>query len=257
MSKKVIGALALVAVIMTMSGCKKDNDPVYGDKSKEEVIEMLENVQSQLNSVQKKYDSLMTIYEGIQADQKPTAAISMTGDGTNRYTFNSIDNEIVFIKPFEYPGAEFVPSNGSISIVPNVIIQPSANWVSKIGSCSLELEHINGISGTIKVAKQNYLFSSEQLQSGAFKEFFEGLPASNITYSDIAVSGVKLGSQAVTPTLIDSGDAYIRCGMFGIDNKCVVYTFAYKGEKDAAKDEAITSLLNTITINGNKVIVEQ
>lgn len=258
MKKKIALALCAVVALMSLSGCKKqDDDPIYGGKSREEIIEMCNNLSQQLDMAQEEYDSLFELYNGIQSESKPTSSISITGDGTNRYTFNSIDGKIVFPKEFKYPGAEFTPGNGSMSIVQGIGIEPSANWVVRLNGSKMELEHASGISGTINVAIQNYTYSASQLQEEVFPNWFKELPASNIVYTNISVGSAKLGCQAVSPTLIDGEMAYIRCGMMAGSDRCIVYTFAYKGDKDITKDEAITNLLNTLTINGQTIIIEQ
>lgn len=257
MKRKIAAVIAVTLAIAMFSGCKKDDDPIYGGKSREEVIDMCNNLMSQLDTVQAQYNDLLDLYNGIQSEQKPTAAISMMSDGSSRYTFNSVDGKIVFPKPFEYPNSEFTPGNGAVSIVQGVSIQPTPNWTFKISSSTMTLEHTDGISGTIKVAKQNYLYTSEQLQNEIFPDFFKELPASSIVYSNIAINSAKLGCQAVSPTLIDGEKAFIRCGMLGLDNKCVTYTFVYKGDQDVTKDESITSLLNSMQINGATILIEQ
>lgn len=258
MKKKIALFMCVLAALMSLSGCKKqDDDPIYGGMSREEIIEMCNNLTQQLDVAQEEYNSLFEMYNGIQSESKPTSAISITGDGTNRYTFNSIDGKIVFPKEFKYPGAEFTPGNGSMSIVQGIGIEPSANWVVRANGSKMEFEHASGISGTINVATQSYIYSASQLQEDVFPLWFSELPAASITYTDISVGSARLGCQAVSPTLIDGEMAYIRCGMFASSDRCVVYTFAYKGDKDITKDEAITSLLNTITVNGLAVIIEQ
>ena len=145
-----------------------------------------------------------------------------------------------------------------------VSIEAGSNWIVKAGTASLDLEHSSGISGTIKVGRQSFLYTDESLKNDVLGPWFRGLPPSTVTYTTININGSNAyGCQAVTPTLIDSENAYLRCGMFANSadasgkGKCVTYIFVYRGDKDPSKDEAIMNLLNSIKIDGASVLVEQ
>ena len=257
--KKLAAASALMVAIACLTGCgNHSDDPTYDGKSWEELVTMHKNLQITYDDLEVRYNDLDAMFQGLSNADSPTAAISVAGDGTNRLTFNSNDSRIIFPASFEYPGAETTTSTGSVSIVENASLIPGSNWISKINGSSLEIEHTSGISGTIKVGNQKSIYTAEELETTVLKPWFEGLPPSEISYSKIAVAGDNTkGCQAVTPTLIDSEDAYLRCGMFANKDLCVTYVFVYRGSQDVTKDESITSLMNTFKIYGADVIVEQ
>ena len=64
------------------------------------------------------------------------------------------------------------------------------------------------------------------------------------------------GVQAVTPTMIDSENAVLRCGMVSYGDYAITYIFVYRGEQDVNKDESIMNVINTINIMGNNINVE-
>ena len=258
MKKRVICLLSMVAILSTtLCGCNSSDNPLYDGKSREDIISMHDNLIAQYDKLQIDYDALNTMYNGIQSESAPTAAIGLTGDGTGRFTFNSVDSKIIFPASFIYPDAQQATANGNISIVQGVTISPSSNWVMKLNSATLELEHSSGISGTIKIGNMSKVYTSTELQTEVLSQWFLGLPPSDIIYSNITVDGNAYGCQAVTPTSIDSEDAYLRCGMFASGSMSVTYVFVYRGDKDINKDEAITSLLNSIDLGGANIIVEQ
>ena len=76
--------------------------------------------------------------------------------------------------------------------------------------------------------------------------FFSELPPENISYSTIFINGTEFGWDASSHTFIDSEDARLKCGLVGYSDQSLQYFFVYKGENDAAKNEVILSLLQTI-----------
>lgn len=265
--KKIKGAskftrLAAIMCATTLciacTGCGNHSEnPLYDGKSWDELVTMNEQSQQMYNELSKSYDDLSALFNGISNENSPTAAISVAGDGTNRLTFNSNDSRIIFPSSFEYPASEQATSTGSVSIIENATVTPGSNWISKLNGSTLEIEHTSGISGTIKVGMQKSIYTAEELKVDVLTPWFEGLPLSEVNYSEIAVDTVKSGCQATTPTLIDSEDAFLRCGMFAFKDLCVTYVFVYRGNQDATKDESITSLLNTFKLYGATTIVEQ
>jgi len=258
--------VAMIVSTFILTGCAdntSDSDERFNGKSREDIKQLYLGLADEYTKLYNQYNDLQAVYGGIQSESIPSAAIGVAGDGSGRFTFYSVDSKIIFPSTFEYPGSTQNPSDGSVSIVNGVSIEPGSNWVLKTGTATLELEHTSGISGTIKVGRQSFLYSAESLQNDVLAPWFKGLPPSDVTYSTINVNGANAyGCQATTPTLIDSESAYLRCGMLGNsvgegEGKCITYIFVYRGSKDPTKDEAIANLLNTIKIDGATVLVEQ
>lgn len=256
---KLLSLVTAAAMTIAMTSCGKggdDSDP-YAGKSKEELIDMCKQWDASYTELNNQYNELSILYNGIQSETAPTPAIGITGDGTGRFTFNSVDSKIIFPSSFQYPDSTQAVADGNINITSNVQVAPGSNWIVKINNTTLELEHSNGISGTIKVGVNGFQYTSDELQTQVLSQWFQGLPPSEITYSTITVDGGASGCQAVTPTSIDSENAYLRCGMLAYNNVCITYVFVYRGNKDPNKDESIASVINSMSINGSTIIAEQ
>lgn len=260
MKSRKIRAFAAVVAIAALTGCSggnSDEAPFYRDKTRQELIDLCDEYTNNIADLQNQYDELYKLYNGIQSENKPSEAIGITGDGTGRFTFNSVDHKIIFPEELTYPGSVTITANGDVNIVQNVSISAGSNWVLKTGTASIELEHISGISGTIKAGAQYFMYTAEELRDNTIKPWFEKLPMSSITYSNISIAGQPLGCQAVSPTIIDGESAMIRVGLIAHGNNSLTYTFVYRGEQDASKDEIITQMLNTMMIDGLSVLIEQ
>lgn len=259
MKKKLLSiSLVGVLVLSTLTGCGSTGDELKDEinkMSKSQLREGYYNLYQNYEQLTQDYTDLETVLHGIQNEEAPSAAIGITGDGTGRYTFNSTDSKIIFPVTFMYPEAEQVAPNGSISIVKDVSVGVNSNWIYKLTGSALELENSSGISGTIKVSKINYNYSSDEIQNEVLAPWFEELPPSELKYTKIFINNTDYGVQAKTPTMIDSEDAYLTCGMVGFGNYAITYIFVYRGQQDPNKDEAILATVKSITIGGNSLLI--
>lgn len=257
MRKRLISSIVIVSLIGGLiAGCGGATDERFKGMSADEIIaqyDVLANEKAQLES---EYNALEIMYYTLTTEDAPTAAIDYIGDGTNQLTFKSVDSKIIFPASFQYPASEQVAASGSINITNDVSLSTGANWITKLTGSTLELEHSSGISGIIKVGGVTELYNAEQLQSDVLEPWFETLPESSVTYQDIFINAVKFGSQAITPTMIDSENAVLRCGMVGYGASSVTYVFVYRGAQDVTKDESVLNIINSIKINNTNLTVE-
>lgn len=271
MKNKNIRLIALVSALVmstaTFTACGSEShehtDPLYNGKSWDEVVALCQQAYTERAaavSEQERLRAELGAYTNNSDGNK--AAISVATDGTNRMTFNSNDSKIIFPSSFEFPGSTKAPSNGSISIVENVQIAPGTNWIQKSSGATLDLEHTNGISGTIKIGKLSTItgyYNFNTLKADIMEPWAAGLPLSTgVSYSEITDSATNsIGCAASTPTLIDSENAVLKFGMLSVQDLTVTYVFVYRGTQDVSKDESITNLLNSINIYGSSIIVDQ
>lgn len=248
MYRKLLALTMITIVSLTsLNGCGKNSD-----------------LQSKYDELQADYDSLLLAYDelnvlcnGMQSEKLPSASISITGDGTGRYSFNSVDSKIIFKSELGYPDAIKTSANGYLNIVENVSVKLTSNWIAKTSGATLELEHMSGISGTIKVGECKDEYDSKMIQNDVLGQWLLDIPASDVAYSTITIDGLSNGCQAVTDTVIDDEDAQLKCGMFAYEGYSVTYVFVYRGSKDINKDESIATLLNSIKILDEECIIEQ
>ena len=254
MRKQIISIILLIGTLMTsVIGCGV-SDPMFKGKNKDELIQMYKNLETEYNALATQYNELNTVYQAA-VNQGPTAAVSALGDGTGRLTFHSVDSKIIFPEAFKYPGSEQTSASGSISIVKNVAVTPGQNWICKLNGASIEMEHSSGISGIIKVGEVTEYYKQESLQDEVLAPWLSKLPKDLIRYENIFINGAAVGTQAVTPTIIDSEDSFLRCGMLAYGDYTVTYVFVYRSLEDATKNESILNVLNSIKMNGNFVTV--
>lgn len=260
MKKKIVSiAMALMVTTLSLAGCSSGDPNDINSLSKKELIARYQGLETNYNELAANYSSLDNMYKALSTEDQPSAAISTVGDGTTgQLTFNSVDSKIIFPSSFGYPEAKTKQADGKIDIVSNVSIAPGSNWVTQFNGTTLNLEHSSGISATVKVASfDQATLSAEQLQSDVLEQWFINVPKGNITYTKIFVNNSEFGVQAVTPTMISSENAVLRCGMLGYQNYAVTYIIVYRGEQDMTKEESIVSLLNTIKIMNNPINIEQ
>lgn len=254
--KKIVALGLVVSMTLGVVACGSSEKDPLTKVSKNELIEAyreLEEINANLTNNIEQRDQVIKAMQEVDA---PTAAISSTGDGSGGMTFNSYDAKIIFPTSFQYPGSQQMSANGAIDIVNNVSITPGSNWTCKMNGSTLELEHSSKISGTIKVGRITQLYDKSLLQADVLAPWLQELPRDQVVYNNIFLGNDMWGVQATTPTTIDSEDAFLRCGMLGYGEYSVVYVFVYRGLQDVNKDESITSILNTMTISGNPMIVE-
>lgn len=257
---RVVGAALALSMACVLTGCEKTGSgkyPEFDQYSFDQLAEYAIALRQDDEQVREQYNKLNELYKQSSGGSAPTSAISETGDGTGRFTFNSVDSKIIFPSTFEYPNSMRATGESSVKITDKVSIVPGQNWMFKIVNQTLDVESITGVSGTIKVGIQPSALTGDEIKNQVLAPWFEHIPAESINYSDIIINEGRYGAQAVTPTLISSEDAQLRCGMFAYGQTCVTYVFVYRGEKDITKDESITNFLNTVVIEEQTVRVEQ
>lgn len=254
MKKRIISfILALTTLSVSVVGCGT-NDPRFKGMKTEEIIAAYDAMENNYLLANQQYNDLKNVYDSIM-EQGPTSAISSIGDGTGKLTFNSVDSKIIFPESFKYPASQQTSASGSIDIVQNVSVTPGQNWICKLNGASLELEHSTGISGVIKVGTITDLYNQASLQDEVLAPWLSKLPKETIKYENIFVNGIAAGCQATTPTMIDSENSFLRCGMLGFGSYSITYVFVYRSLQDATKDESILNVLKSIYIAGNQVSI--
>lgn len=257
MKKKITCAILITALASTMlAGCGKGDGKFSGMK-KSEIITEYENLESAYNDLTEQLVQTQNSLDALSKDGTVNEAITTMGDGTGRFTFNSTDSKIIFPNSFVYPNAQPIVPDGSITITTGVTVSPSSTWISRINGSALELEQSsNKISGTIKVNTITEQLPTDQLLTDVLQPWFDSVSYSGVTYTDIFVGSSSFGKQAETPIMIDSENAYLVCGMVGLGNYSVTYIFVYRGDPDTTKNELIKNIINTISINGNTLLIQ-
>lgn len=259
--KKKISKLLICTVVMStlLTGCKGDGSDI-SKMSKSQIIEQYNNLSASYDDLSNTLAETQKTLDSLSSDGTVSPAITTLGDGSNRLTFNSTDSKIIFPNTFLYPNSQAIVPDGKVNITSSVSVSPSSNWVLKINGSALEMEQSSGyanetISGTIKVNETNEQVTVEQLQSEVLAPWFENITTDSVAYTDIFVGNTSFGKQAEVPIMIDSENAYLICGMAAYGSYSVTYIFVYRGNQDTTKSELIKNIINTISIDGNNLIV--
>ena len=264
--------LASVLTVSMLTGCgskptvDEAGNPIYENYSHDDLVATVENLQSNYNTLQSQYDELSTLYEQLTTSDTPKTTISVIDAASNKYSFNSIDSNIVFKNGLGYPGSSTISPSGNIEIVKNVDINPGSNWICRMNGSSIELQHIgsdtehstDGISGTILVNKIDDALkqSAADIRNKVIDTYFQQLTPDQMNqavYTEIFVGGQTNGMQAKVPIRIDQDAGYLRLGMFAFGGYAVTYVFVYRSNQDPVKDELIQTVLNSITISNQAV----
>lgn len=250
---KVLTVISLVCA-MTLSGCGKSSDDLES-KSKEELIELCEYYLDCYTEASLELDDAKLLLETIQGYSSTGPSFSAMTIENNKLSFNSYDSKIIFPKEFNYPGATETAANTLVRVTDLVSINPGTNWIMKLSGSTLEMEHTTNISTMIKIGEFEELYDRNKLKEEVMMPWFEDISSSVVKYSTIFVSGDNWGIQAQAPIQIDGEDAYLVCGIVGFAETSITYVSTYRGKQDINKDGTINSLINSIMIGGNNLVV--
>lgn len=278
MRKKILSLCVTVALVCT--GCGDKGDTIKLDESqiqaneaeqiteisiedpleklsKEELVEAVHTMEKQLEAAYIDGDTAKAKLDALTKQEISTEDIKAVGNGSKEgETVTSFNNRILFENPLAYPGATEAANNGSVNISEKVKIKPSSNWILKLGSASLDLEHTSGISGSIKVGNIEEVYDKDKLIEDVMSPCFKNFPEGKVEYKSIFLDDICWGVQGSLGLLIDNEESELICGVLGFGDISLIYTFCYKGEQSEEKDEAISLILNSVEVNGQKLRVE-
>lgn len=267
MKNRVLSTMLVIALgISLLAGCGKsssndsnETNPLQdlNSMSKSQLLDYSTTLRDQYYDLSDKYEKAQSALDALNNDGQASESITTAGDGSGRFTFNSLDNKIIFKSDFTYPNSSPILPNGKINITSDVGISPSSTWISRINGSSLEIENAsNNISGTIKVNQTEEQMTVDELQSSVIEPWVDTIAYSAVIYKDIFIEDAAFGKQAETPILIDNQDAYLICGMAAFGSYSITYVFVYRGAQDKTKSELITNMLNTVSIIGNNLTIQ-
>ena len=259
MKKKLISLLVIISITSSLLyGCGEAadaaEDPIKS-LSKSQLVDEYKKLETQYNQVMDQYDTLNKMYNANTNTDNPTTEISVMGDGSGKLTLNSVDSSIIFPESFQYPGTTPVAATGKLNVTDNVSVTTGTNWVLKMNGSSVDMQHSGGISGTILVGSIPMSYTVDQLKYEVLDLWFDSLGVTPM-YKEVFIQKQPFGVQASAPIMIDSESAFLRCGMIGYGGTSLIYIFVYRGPQDAIKDESAMSVINSITIGGNPIVVD-
>lgn len=259
-NRQIAVMLSLVMIFsLSMTGCKDENADPLMSNSKEQLIEMIHDLEYQKSVIEGENIELAEKMKGIQTEEVKQAGITEFSDGTGRLTLNSIDTIVKLPLTFGYPMSTQYPNNSTVNLTEGISIKPSSNWIVNISGTQVNLQHSSSnISGNITIGgfeSKNNRPRVEDLNAH-INEYFSNMPPDNLNTSRIYVDKTWSGINVKTHTFIDEKDAQLRCGLIGYGDINITYLFAYTGEENPSNDELISNLLQTMQIYKNDVKIE-
>lgn len=251
--KKRVACMILV-MSLSMTGCSADGEPSSDlmKEKKETVVNMYYELSNQYNDLATQYAETQAKLEEVYEEKQINPGITTVGDGAK--TLNSLNDMVEFNEPLEYPNTQVIPASGYVAITNNVRVPARDNWTTRLSGSTLYMQHSNGISATLS-ASEFVQFSDSGIKD-IVTGFVSQLTSDEITYSDVFINGEVWGGDAKFPCLVNGNNAVMQCGIVVHGNVALSYIFIYQGDRDITKDEAIKSLLNSVSINDDIIAVE-
>lgn len=257
MKRKIVSLIIICATVGIIGGCSStdaNKEPLMKEK-KETVVQMYNNLLSKYTELSNEYDELTGKIDNLKNNGELNPGVTKVGDGDGDLTLNSVNSQIQFDQPLVYPEATSVSTSSKVDITEDISIKVRDNWVIALKNSQLDMQHSNGISGTINVSKIDD-YGEINIKDDILTPWVNQVTQDNIEYSDIFVDSDIWGEQAKFSAAINEKPCRIQAGLFTYGDSCVAYTFVYKGEVDTTKDEIIKGILNTITVYDSEIITE-
>lgn len=242
----VITVILLIIIIISSLGKKNDNGATAN-----EVIQQNEALDRVIREYEEKISSLENTLKALTGELK--TAIGSIDDGSNKKTFNTINDKIVFPKPFEYTGSTQASNTSSVNLATNVSIAPSNNWLIKLEGAGAKFSHPNGIEGEVVIGNIIQAIGHDKVQSEVLEPFLKGIPKGNVVYGKLFLDDNPWGSYANAEIIVDNEPGMLKIGALGIANTSIVYMFYYSGQQDDTKNELIDVMLRTMKVNNQQL----
>lgn len=261
-SKRILALILAMSMCFALSACKKEEEPDPNADpltllSQEELIAMVNELNEALNTETIEKGELQAALDARGDTEKGGSIIEMS-DGSKRLSFTTVDDMITLPTPWAYPDSSLAPNTSSINICDIVKVKTDPTWQVYLDGSSLILNHIDGISGVITIGaigKEGQDFKVAELQTYIQDTLFKDFPVENPNYSPLYLAEKQRGVDVVAGTRIDEDESRIRCGIIGYNTTSIQYFFIYKGEQKLIYDEAIRTLLGTMTVRNNPLAI--
>lgn len=250
--KKVI-AVALLSSLL-LAGCGEDDGTLESLSKKELIAQHIELYEKYSILEDEKFE-LETTLAGVGSAEIEVPLIKRMSDGTNRKTFTAVNGEIEIPGGIGYPEATQYSAEYNIELGDGVKVSPSSNWIIELEGGKVTMEHADGISCSIMVGEIDDMYTTEELKE-FLVEKLNNIPPMTAKISAIFVGEDSWGVNLNTPTLIDGEASTMRIGLAGMGDVGITYCFIYRGEKSSTKEEYVDSVINSISILGNKCKVK-
>ena len=240
----------VLSIILGLSGCNS-NGP-----SKEDLQAENESLLASIVEYEDEVAYLKSALDAVNGTDTNYSAITSVSDGSKAETFQSINGKILFNTELTYTDSSQAPNNSALRLTDKINIVPSNNWVIQMNGTTTNFSHPNGIYGTIKVVSIEQLLKGEEVEANMLKPFTDSIPYTSKIDSKIYINNIWRGMSSELTILNNNKPAVIKCGLYGVGETGVIYTFYYDGDKDSTKTELVNNLLKTMRYGEQEVTLE-
>lgn len=251
-NKKV--ATLLLVMCLTLTGCTSEEQPDLMKEKKEDLVSKYETLASQYNDLSTAYQQKQEELEEVYKDKELNPGVTTVGDGTGTLTLHSVNEMLQFNSPLAYPDSTTAESASEIKITDRASAVARDNWVTRLVSSNLELQHSSGISGVISVQSISQYISGGNMKELVLAPWISQVTNEPVSYRDIFISNNVLGYQGTVAVTIDENTkSTMVCGIAATGMTCITYVFVYDGESDDVKNESINSVVESIKIENQEL----
>lgn len=246
MKRKVCLMATALVVISSLTGC--------GGVTKEELQAQNNMLISDLSEAEEEIEKLETTIKTLVGDNS-LVGITKVADGSKE-TFNSVDGNILFPAELSYTGSYQAPNTASLNLASRISIKPSDNWKIQINGTTTKYSHPDGVYGTIKIVGIEEPIKGEFIEEQMIDPFTSAIPYTSKSNAKIYLDDIWRGMNTEMTVLNNEKPAVIKAGLVGQGDTAIIYSFYYNGDKNATKNELITTLLQTIKFGGLEMRIE-
>lgn len=232
--KKVFAVGLLMLLIGALSGCDLINQK-----------KQIDGLQAQVQGLQNSNKTLQTQKENLTVTEQPIESSLQNVEGKTAPQFKTIDGVIKFPNKLTIQDAVEDINNSFIRVGSKFQFTPSDNWLVKMRGSEMDLVHPSLIWGSIKAIAVGDDSVQEQDMQNIVKRFFNGFPATNITYRKVFMDDRVVGMIAKATITVDNKPNVVNVGFIVRGENGVLLLFNYQDNKSGVQQELIDLLISS------------
>lgn len=239
----------LISVMLVLTSC--------GDKTKEinEYKAQIEALEGQVESLQNIKASLEQQMQDLTIQEVVPESSLRKVEGTRVPVFETIDGVIKFPNALILPDSKDDVNNSNIRVGSRYTVAPSSNWMLSLNGVTLNASHPSKIWGSVKAVTTKEAVLEAEMQP-ILQSFFDGFPATTISYRKIFIEDRVTGMLASAPLVIDGKDYTINVGFSSRGENAILMLFAYEHENVGVQQELVDLLIRSMRFNESNLKLE-
>jgi hypothetical protein len=241
--KKVVAVGISAVVLMTLLvGCGDNTAEVK--TLKDQVVGL-----EKQNELLKKQSSNMAVTEVT-----PESSLR-TVEGSTTPAFETIDGKIQFPNKLVLPNSKDDVNNSNVMVGSKFKFTPSNNWHINMNGSVMEVNHPAKIWGTIKAITVKEVVPEANMKS-ILQGFFNGFPATTITYRKVFMDDRVMGMIASATITVDKKPYVVNIGFVTRSENGILTLVAYEDNKSGVQQELVDLFIGSATYGETKIKLE-